>query len=255
MKKQILIYILFNIFLLQGVYPNSNKLKTMNYDKNAKNIELQFKVSKTKMIQRIEKIWNCKVLDLKSMILKFNEINKDYIIIEIELEKKNIKEDFEFNLRATSKILNRHILNLKDFKGAQLNYIINTANETKKNSEIIFEIPDKYPVLKECNKNLDNEDMRKCFSKELGKHINKNFNTTILKKMGLKKGMHKIPVYFTIDKTGKIIDIIPDNKNENERVKLEAYRVVKSIKIMTPAYNNGKFINLKLVIPIAFKID
>jgi len=62
-------------------------------------------------------------------------------------------------------------------------------------------------------------------------------------------------VYFTIDKTNKIIDVNIDADNEHYQVKLEAYRAVKAIKIMAPAYNNGEIINWKLGIPISFKFE
>jgi len=183
MKKQLLIYILFNIFLLQGVFANSHKLKIRSYDNSTENVDFQFRYSKIKLIKKIENIWGCTEVDLKSVILNFNEIlHKDYIIIELGLIKNNIDEEFQYNVRATSRALLRHILNLKEFKGAQLNYHINSGNEVKKNSEIIFITPDKFPIIKGCDRNLNREDIRKCFSIEIVKHFRKNFKTFRFKK-------------------------------------------------------------------------
>lgn len=226
----------------------------MNYDKNSEKLELEFKVSKIKTIKRIKKIWNSKVVDLKSVIINFNEKHKDYIIIEIELEEKNTEEEFKLNLRATSKTLFRQILNIKDFKGAKLNYIIKADSESEKSSEILFVIPDKYPVLKGCNENLINENSRKCFQENITKYIKRNIDLSLLEKTGLKLGKYKIQVYFTIDKTREIIDLIPESKNINERLELEINKIFKSIKIIKPAYNNGEFISLKLLAPIFFEI-
>ncbi len=117
-------------------------------------------------------------------------------------------------------------------------------------SEVPFAVIDKVPAFPECDQWVD--DARKnCTSEEISLFVNKNFDTSLGKKLGL-TGVNRIIVMFRIDETGKIVDI--KARAAHPELEAEAKRVVSSIPDMIPGEQNGKRVSVMYSLPIAFKI-
>lgn len=88
-------------------------------------------------------------------------------------------------------------------------------------------------------------------SSEMGRFINKHFNTEIANNLGL-KGAQRIYVSFVINKKGDIdqLQVI----GPHPRLEKEAGRVVNQIPKMLPGMQNNKEVEVRFSLPILFNI-
>ena len=106
------------------------------------------------------------------------------------------------------------------------------------------------PIFPGCE-GLEKEASKACFSKEVSKFINKNFNTGIAESLNL-SGKQKIWVQFKIDKTGLVTDI--EARATHKKLEKEAIRIVEKLPQMTPGKQRKKPVNVKYVLPIIFQV-
>jgi protein TonB len=115
----------------------------------------------------------------------------------------------------------------------------------------IFINVEEAPVFPGCNGTK--EEKRACFVDQIGRFINRKFNTNLASDLGLTPGVKRIFVIFKIDKTGEIVDIRA--RAPHKRLQEEAIRVIKLIPKMTPGKQSGKPVGVKYSLPIAFKVE
>ena len=118
--------------------------------------------------------------------------------------------------------------------------------EQEKNIDI-SETPPTYPG---CDRR-DFEFKMKCTSDKIGEFVNKNFDTKIAIKSGL-KGVHQVIVRFSINLEGNITKI--NAKGPNSEVEEEAIRVIKLLPKMNPGYQKGKPVWVPYTLPIGFEV-
>lgn len=116
--------------------------------------------------------------------------------------------------------------------------------------EISIAIVEEMPVFPGCEGN--NEELKICLSKEIGRIVRKNFNPDIAQDIGLKSGEHRIFVMFVIDKDGLISKI--ESNATDKRLKNEAIRVVKKIPKIKPGTFKGKKVGVKYSLPIRYMV-
>ena len=118
-------------------------------------------------------------------------------------------------------------------------------------SEVPFAVIDKVPAFQECDQWVD--DARKnCTSSEISKFVNKNFNTSLGKELGL-EGINRVIVQFRIDENGQVQDI--KSRAPHPRLEEEAKRVISELPSFIPGEQNGKPVSVMYSLPIAFKVQ
>jgi outer membrane biosynthesis protein TonB len=132
---------------------------------------------------------------------------------------------------------------IKDLK----NQLKNRTNE----NGLPFAIVDKVPTLPECEHLSTNKSQRKCVSDAIIKVVQKNFNTDLAGKLGL-KGKRQIMVVFQINKQGNIKNIRA--RGPHPDLEAEAIRTVKLLPKFVPGEDKGKKISVSYSLPIVFMV-
>jgi len=131
--------------------------------------------------------------------------------------------------------------------------VTNSVGHNVNGEDIVsFKFLDQAPIYPGCDESATSEELKKCFSRGISIHINKNFNTKIAKKHNL-KGRHKIYIGFKIDEQGKPKDI--KARAPHESLVTEAERVIKTLPILKPGMHNGKAVTVAYSIPVVFQIN
>ncbi|MDA9183253.1 TonB family protein [Flavobacteriaceae bacterium] len=105
------------------------------------------------------------------------------------------------------------------------------------------------PVFPGCEK-VSNSRVRECFQEQMAKHIQTNFSyPEIAQELGI-QGL--VNVYFIINTEGYVKEI----KSRGPDINLEkaAEEIIKKLPSFTPAYVNGKAVNVPFTIKINFKL-
>lgn len=116
-----------------------------------------------------------------------------------------------------------------------------------------FSIVENVPVFAGCDDTqLNNEELRKCMSDAINKHVMTHFNTKKAAR-GTPKGIVRIYVAFKVSKTGEIEGI--KVRAPNKKLEKETLRVIKLIpKLKKPGYHKGKPVIVPYSLPIVFKV-
>jgi hypothetical protein len=139
---------------------------------------------------------------------------------------------------------------------AQTNIIELEVDENNKIvvEDVPFDIVERVPIFKGCNKNLKNEALKKCFSEKLNALISENFNSDIGKDLDLPdQSFQYINVMFKVNPEGKIIDVAA--RTIYPELEAEAVRVIKLIPKLEPGYFKDKAVTVPYFLPITFKVD
>ncbi len=130
--------------------------------------------------------------------------------------------------------------------------VINKTSKQKfnKNKSVPFAVIDKVPIYPNCTGNQAS--LRKCLQDNITQFVSTNFNSKLAKGLGLSSGVKRIFVLFTINKEGNITGV----RARAPHIKLqeEAIRVIKLLPKMIPGKQDGKSVNVKYSLPIAFNV-
>jgi beta-lactamase regulating signal transducer with metallopeptidase domain/outer membrane biosynthesis protein TonB len=121
-----------------------------------------------------------------------------------------------------------------------------------KYKEVPFGVVDQVPMYEACVGLTSQKDIKKCVSKEIVTYVNKNFNTDLASKIGL-KGKQQISVLFKITGQGEITGVrvrAPHPELENE-----ATRVIENLpKFSEPGKHKGNVVTVLYSLPILFQV-
>ena len=118
--------------------------------------------------------------------------------------------------------------------------------------DLIFNVAevDKIALFPGCE-NLDNEQSKKCFAKEIAKVINKNFNLELANDLNLENEV-KITTMFHINENGDLVNI--KARAPHEKLVDEAKRVLNLVPKLQPAIKDEKPVKISYSLPIKFQI-
>ncbi len=116
---------------------------------------------------------------------------------------------------------------------------------------IPFAVIDQVPVFPGCENLSSNEEQKKCMSEKISQFVNKEFDTSLGKKLGL-TGTNRVIVQFRIDENGNIQDARA--RAPHQELEKEAKRTINSLPQMEPGKQKGRDISVMYSLPIAFKV-
>lgn len=114
---------------------------------------------------------------------------------------------------------------------------------------IIIEEP---PRFKEA-KNLSKEKAKEDFNTRMQQFVVDNFNNKLTQCLSLSEGKYKIFTQFTIDETGKIINI--KVRAPHPKLEKEVLKMFKKLPQFIPAKHNGKKVKIQYSLPISFLVE
>lgn|SRR5690554_145303 len=106
------------------------------------------------------------------------------------------------------------------------------------------------PVYPGCETLGSNAEKIDCMSNKINSFINKNFRKELLENFE-RNDIQKIYVQFKINSQGYITDVRANSNNE--RLKIEAQRVVSKLPEMKPGKQGDKNVDVLYTLPIIFK--
>lgn len=115
---------------------------------------------------------------------------------------------------------------------------------------VLADIP---PITANCNKNVNDEELKACFTKSITNQIVSKLNASLWDEQGLDSGNYKVNAFFTINKRGKVTKVRVPFKNK--AIANEIVNAVKSIDKMSPAYLDGRPVKVNFSLPILFRIN
>ncbi len=123
------------------------------------------------------------------------------------------------------------------------------------NEEVLENVPfnlvEQIPLFKPCQKSAISE-QEECFTKEIRKHVRKNFNYPSKAYESNIQG--RVFIQFVIDKTGKVDNLRIRGPYKGDLLEAEAERIIKKLPKFIPGKHNGRDVKVKYGIPITFKI-
>ncbi len=140
-------------------------------------------------------------------------------------------------------------INIKDTKNKNISEVGYSYKD--EHIEVPFSVIENAPTLPDCEGLTTKEERKKCLSRFIQRHINKNFNTAIADALKL-NGKQRIFVSFKIDREGLVQQV----KARGSQVELEdeAIRVVNLLPQFIPGTQKGKPVVVPYSLPIVFQI-
>tara|TARA_R100000935_G_scaffold15175_1_gene30193 strand:+ start:149 stop:793 length:645 start_codon:yes stop_codon:yes gene_type:complete len=127
----------------------------------------------------------------------------------------------------------------------------NKSSNKLYNADVPFAVIDQVPIYPGCEGLASNEEQKKCMSDKIMEHVQKNFNTSMGKELGL-TGVNRVIVQFKINKNGEIVDV--KSRAPHPKLKEEASRVINSLPQMIPGEQNGTAVGVMYSLPIVFQV-
>lgn len=141
---------------------------------------------------------------------------------------------------------------LKETEPQQIKEIpLTSSSQSKQNSDVPFAVIEEVPVFPGCEDHGTNDARKACMSEKITEHVNKNFDTSLGKELGL-SGVNRIYVQFRINQDGNIEVLgarAPDPALEDE-----AKRTINSLPDMIPGKQRGQEVGVLYSLPITFKV-
>lgn len=117
--------------------------------------------------------------------------------------------------------------------------------------DIPFAVVDQVPVYPGCEHLETNQEKKECISQNINQFVNRNFNTSLGKELGL-TGVNRVYVRFKVDATGDVVDI--ESRAPHPLLAEEAKRVISLLPAMEPAIHEGKRAAVLYSLPITFMV-
>lgn len=117
--------------------------------------------------------------------------------------------------------------------------------------DIPFEVVDQVPVFPGCGTSGTHAEQKKCISTRISDFVNRNFNTSLGKELGL-TGVNRIYVKFKISEAGEVVEV--ESRAPHPALGKEAERVVGSLPKMEPAIHRGEKTAILYALPISLNV-
>ena len=119
------------------------------------------------------------------------------------------------------------------------------------NLPIPFAVVEQVPIYPGCGSLTTNEEQKECMSRNINEFVNRNFNTSLGKELGL-TGINRIYVQFKVSKNGKVSSV--KSRAPHPDLGAEAERVVNLLPDMKPAQHKGEDVAILYSLPITLNI-
>lgn len=126
-----------------------------------------------------------------------------------------------------------------------------TYDDVLNDLDIPFGVVQQVPTFKECSGTK--EEITKCTSQKISKHVNKEFNMDLPKELGIVGVTTKIVTVFKIDVEGNVVNVRA--RGGHSKLEEEAVRVIKTIPQMIPGKHEGKTVSVLYELPITFRVN
>ncbi|MDT7830749.1 M56 family metallopeptidase [Flavobacteriaceae bacterium S356] len=113
--------------------------------------------------------------------------------------------------------------------------------------EVPFTIIETSPTFPGCE-----DGDKKCFNKNLQRHVFKNFDSDLPNELQLPSGRKRIVMLFKIDKKGNVIDI--KIRAPHKELEKECTRVLEMLPMMKPGKQRGKEVTVKYTLPMRIDV-
>ena len=117
--------------------------------------------------------------------------------------------------------------------------------------DVPFAVIEEVPVYPGCEGLGSNTALKECMSQQITEFVNKNFDTSLGKSLGL-KGINRIYVQFRINKEGKVE--VMGARAPHPALEEEARRVVNLLPEMIPGKQKGQKVGVLYSLPITFRV-
>jgi hypothetical protein len=198
----------------------------------------------------LEKILKQYNLQVKDSYTEMEEQKVGFILIMVTIVSKS---DESYNNQIIEEINNSKGLKIAFEKVQNIVYgSKNFREETQDLSgmeDIPFALLDNPPHPQSCN-GLTADDLKKCMSDFISKHVNHNFDTKKIK--DLESGRYRVSVQFKIDNKGKVTNV--QARGPSTELEAEAIRAVKTIPDLIPGEVDGQKVGVLYGLPINFII-
>lgn len=184
------------------------------------------------------------------------ELNEEFGVA-IGWYKELTKKGNRYEAAKALEITKRKVKDIQSFESLEsLNQLINIKSASISKEKNLIPEGNSVPVIRGCEGLTDQNEIKKCMSDVIKKHVNQNFNgDMVINNSNLKSGLHTIYTAFKISKGGKITDI---KVLFNDPFAIyEAKRVLNSLPpIIQPAKSaNGTPVEVYYSLPIKFLIS
>jgi protein TonB len=126
---------------------------------------------------------------------------------------------------------------------------IEVVDEPVEIIEVPFKLIENAPIFPGCE-NVAKAQRKKCFTKQLHKHIKKNFQyPETAQEMGIEG---RVYCMFTIDEKGNITNLRFRGPDKN--LEKESRRIISKLPKMTPGKQRDKNVRVPFSIPITFRL-
>ncbi len=107
------------------------------------------------------------------------------------------------------------------------------------------------PVFPGCENTVTKQERINCFSDKIRKFVSRKFNAD--KSSGNLTGEQRIPIQFTVDEKGNIIDVLVFTKDKG--LVKEAKRVLSKLPKMTPGKQGDVPVKVQYVLPLVIVVN
>lgn len=119
-------------------------------------------------------------------------------------------------------------------------------------ADVPFAVIEEVPTYPGCENLTDNEAKKTCMSDQISDFFNRNFDTSLGKKLGL-TGVNKIYVQFKINENGNVKFM--GARGPAPELEVEAERIVNLIPNLKPGRQRGQAVNVLYALPIVFQVQ
>ncbi|MBW2962442.1 energy transducer TonB [Mesonia aestuariivivens] len=157
----------------------------------------------------------------------------------------NLNEDELFKTSESKKNLEGEIT-LEDPSDGEIDF------EPENNNPVGINFVSEVPVFPGCEIYKTRDEKVNCFSDKIKQLVQRKFDHGLGSELGL-HGEQRIYVNFTVNKDGKIIDVVARSKSI--QLQKEAVRVAKLLPTMKPGKQNGKSVKVNYSLLIVLNIQ
>ena len=125
------------------------------------------------------------------------------------------------------------------------------VEEIEEDIPVDFFVIEDAPEYPGCNKGTKAE-RKACLKDKIGELVRRKFNSDLAADLGL-TGVHRIDLFFTISKTGDIVDI--KARAPHPKLVDEAKRIAGLLPKMKPGMQRGNPVRVTFNQPIIFKVE